>query len=316
MNYKFYELLIKGEFLDLYTKLKDYIFQFKDYLISEKKLSDNTNYAYYEDVLQFYEYLNEKKAGEMLDYFTLDSIDGYLVWIYKKGLSARSIARKLSSLSLFLKFLKIEKIIEDNPSGLINRPKYSKKNPVYLTLDEIEKLINYFDLTKPEGIRDRTIIELIYSCGLRVSELSDLNVGSVRFKDNLLQVFGKGSKERYVPIGERGLGDLKIYLEKARPALLKNKKTDALFLNYRGERLTRKGIWKNLKTAGKMAGIEKEFCVHSLRHSFATHLIQNGADVRAIQLLLGHKSINTTEIYTHLDLSNLKESYKKYHTHS
>ena len=279
-------------------------------------MSDNTNYAYYEDIEQFYNFLKEVDSEDIKDNFTLDKIDGFLVSLYQNNISTRSIARKMSSISLFLKFLKIENIIDENPSSLINRPKLSKKEPIYLTIDEVELFISSFDIKKPEGIRDRALFELIYSCGLRVSELSELNIGSVYFKDRLLKVFGKGSKERLVPIGERAINEIEFYIKNSRPFLLKkNKKTDALFLNFRGERLTRKGIWKNLKQAAKLAGIKKNFSVHSLRHSFATHLVQNGADLRAIQMLLGHKNINTTEIYTHLDISNLKESYNKYHSH-
>ncbi len=297
-------------------EIKLFVIRFKDYLLSEKKLSDNTNYAYYEDVWQFYEYLKDFEYNEIEEYFTLNVIDEYIIYLYNKGITTRSIARKLSSISLFFKFLKLEEIIKENPSYLITRPKISKKMPAYLTVEEVEKFINSFDITKPEGIRDRAIFELIYSCGLRVSELCSLNLSSLYVKERVLQVIGKGSKERYVPIGERALDEINFYLKNSRPFLeKKNKKTEALFLNFRGDRISRKGIWKNLIINAKLAGIEKHFSVHTLRHSFATHLIQNGADIRAVQMLLGHKSITTTEIYTHLDVEYLKESYKKFHSH-
>lgn len=298
------------------NELKLIIERFKDYLVSEKNLSDNTNYAYYEDIVQFYDYLKDLDFNNIEEYFTLDIIDNYIIHLYNKGITTRSIARKLSSISLFFKFLKLEDIIRDNPTYLITRPKISKKMPEYLTLEEVEKFINSFDITKPEGIRDRTIFELIYSCGLRVSELCSLNIDSIYAKERVLRVIGKGSKERYVPIGERALDEINFYLKNGRPLLKKeNKNIEALFLNFRGDRITRKGVWKNLVINAKLCGIEKHFSVHTLRHSFATHLIQNGADIRAVQMLLGHKSITTTEIYTHLDIEHLKEAYKKFHSH-
>ena len=213
-------------------QLQDLVFRFKDYIVSEKQLSNNTNYAYYEDVQQFYQYLTSlnDEIEDIRDYFTIEKIDGWLVALHNNDISSRSIARKLSALSLFLKFLKIEGVIDDNPSTMINRPKIAKKNPLYLTLDEVETFISSFDLTKPEGIRDRAVFEMIYSCGLRVSELSGLDTNSVYFEQGLLRVFGKGSKERIVPIGQRGMDYLQVYLKESRPLLVaKNKKTNALF---------------------------------------------------------------------------------------
>jgi integrase/recombinase XerD len=298
-------------------QIQDYIYQFKDYLISERSLSENTVYSYYNDILQFFDYLKSNSEFKNIsDIQDIGLLDDFIVYLSNIDIKSRSIARKISSLSLFLKFLKIEGVINENPSYLVNRPKTGSKLPVYLTLDEIEKFIDSFDKTKPEGIRDSCLFELIYSCGLRVSEVSNLDFSSVYFKDKIIQVIGKGSKERYVPAGELAMVKLDDYLKKSRPVLYrKNKHTDALFLNFRGERLSRKGIWKNLKTAGKLSGIRKNFSVHSLRHSFATHLIQNGADIRSVQTLLGHKSIITTEIYTHLDMSYIRDVYNKFHSH-
>ena len=297
--------------------LQDLVYRFKDYIASEKQLSANTIAAYYEDVSQFCEYLSSLNDDieELRDYFTIEKIDGWLVELHENDITARSIARKLSALSLFLKFLKIEEVINDNPSSMMNRPKIGKHAPLYLTLDEVERFIGGFDITKPEGLRDRAVFEMIYSCGLRVSELSGLDIGSVYAEEGLVRVFGKGSKERLVPIGQRALSYLQAYLKDSRPLLArKDKRTNALFLNFRGERLSRKGIWRNLKITAGLVGIEKDFTVHTLRHSFATHLIQNGADLLAIQMLLGHASINTTEIYTHLETSHLHDAYKKFHT--
>lgn len=289
-------------------------YRFKDYIISERKLSRNSVYSYYSDIEQFLEYIKENNNEFLLrEIFSLDFLDLFVVWLYNKNIKSRSIVRKLSTISLFLKFLKLEGIIKENNSYLLNRPKIDKKLPVYLSLEDIEKLLESFDKNIPEGVRDKALFELIYSCGLRVSEVSSLNVSSIYFDEDLIKVFGKGGKDRLLPLGDRAKNELKRYLEYARPILDKSKNNDALFLNYRGDRLTRKGIWKNLKIAAVKAGIDfKKITVHSLRHSFATHLLQNGADLRTVQTLLGHSSIITTEIYTHLDLTDLRKSYDKY----
>lgn len=298
--------------------IKDYSYRFKDYLISERKLSDNTVEAYFKDVSQLLEYLNSQKRISIESVFDIENLDGFLIWLYKKGITSRSIVRKLSTLTLFLKFLKIEGVIKENKAYLLIRPKSGRKMPYYLSVGQVEKFIDAFDLSKPEGIRDRALFELIYSCGLRVSEVSNLNLSSVYIKEKVIQVFGKGNKERFVPMGQRALNELINYLKNSR-SLLENKKRNenAFFLNFRGERLTRKGIWKNLKIASIKAGLDiKLFTVHTLRHTFATHLIQSGADIRSVQELLGHKSILTTEIYTHLNIQHAQNVYNKYHKNS
>ncbi len=302
---------------DILTNLKDLVYRFRDYIFSEKQLSENTNYSYYGDILQFYEFLSHYSDVDSIpDFFKLEIIDQYILYLANKELVATSINRKLSSVSLFLKFLKIEGVIEENPSYLVERPKKRERLPIFIPLSDIEKILNSFSTETKEGIRDKTLFELMYSCGLRVSEISGLNLNSLFLRERVIQVFGKGSKERFVPVGEKAVAELNNYLTNSRPFLLKkNKNTNALFLNYRGERLTRKGIWKNLKISLKLLGINKEYSVHSFRHSFATHLIQNGADLRGVQELLGHKNITTTEIYTHLDMGYLREIYDKFHNH-
>lgn len=295
-------------------ELKVLVFRFKDYLISERRLSDNTVSSYYSDTIQLYDYLSSiEKAPTIEAYFSLENLDDYIISLNKKELDRSSIQRKISSLSLFLKYLKLERLIEDNPAFYLERPKTVRKLPNYLSVDEIERFLDQFDRKSAGGMRDRALYELMYSAGLRVSEASGLNIEDIYFTERILRVLGKGSKERYLPLGERALLELQLYLEQGREVLLKKgKASNALFLNYRGDRLGRKGIWKNLKSAAAMAGIKREFKVHTLRHSFATHLVQNGADIRGIQSLLGHSSINTTEIYTHLDMSNLEKSYDRY----
>lgn len=303
---------------DIIDQVKTLTLRFKDYLVFERKLSNNTVYSYFRDISQFVEYLESGIYSEFKDFFSLENLDDFLIWLYQKNVKARSIVRKLSTISIFMKFLKIENILTDNQSYLLDRPKFGKKLPSYLTIEELNKFLSSFDENKPEGIRDKTLFELIYSCGLRVSELSSLNTDSLFLKESVLKVHGKGGKDRFVPIGERAVHELKNYLIKSRPFFVKNnKKCSSLFLNYRGERLTRKGIWKNLKSTAALAGIKNQsFTVHTLRHSFATHLLQNGADLRSVQKMLGHKSIVTTEIYTHLDLDHIKKVYDKFHIHS
>lgn len=298
--------------MDSNILLNDSIIRFKDFIISERHFSDNTVISYETDIKHFVLYLNENiKPAVFSDFFTLDVLDDYIIYLYNSGFESASIQRKLSSISIYLKFLKIEQMISDNPSIYLVRPKKDKTLPGYLTVDEVELFINSFNTETHSGIRDRALYELMYSCGLRVSEVTELKIGDIFFNDNLIKVTGKGDKQRLVPVGSNALFLLKEYLEKARGYFLKKKHSQFLFLNYRGDKLTRKGIWKNLKEAAAKAGIDEKFTVHSLRHSFATHLIQNGADIRAVQSLLGHKNISTTEIYTHLDMKYVKEIYKK-----
>ena len=302
----------------LLPELKDLIAQFKDYLIFERKLSPNSTDSYQLDVKQFYLFLQQQNSFQSLEAcFELETLDQYIIWLYHQNLKARSVLRKLSSLSTFIKFLKNEGLIKHNHSSFIDRPKAGERLPHFLEIAEIERFIKHFALTKPEGIRDRALFELLYSCGLRVSEATSLDLNDLYLQESLVKILGKGNKERLVPVGERAKNELIFYLKNARPLLLKKQPSiQAVFLNYRGQRLTRKGIWKNLKIAANLCGIKKKFTIHTLRHSFATHLLQNGADIRGVQVLLGHKSINTTEIYTHLNLEHIKKTYQKFHSHS
>ena len=210
-----------------------------------------------------------------------------------------------------MKFLKLEKLIEENPSRFLIRPRTGMRLPIYLTVEEVEKFIDSFNSEKPCDIRDKALFELMYSCGLRVSEICALNIEDIFFDERLVKVTGKGDKQRLVPMGMRAIQNINEYLNNGRSMLVKSIKQNALFLNFRGERITRKGIWKNLKTKMQLLGIRRDVTVHTLRHSFATHLVQNGADIRYVQNFLGHKSINTTEIYTHLDMHHIKEIYDK-----
>lgn len=301
--------------------LDDSVICFKDYLCSERNLAANTIEAYNSDILQFVSFikevsgksddLNSQSDTSFSSVITIDVIDEFIIYLSQNTFENTSIQRKISSVSLYLKFLKLEKLIDENPSRFLIRPRTGSRLPLYLTVEEVERFIDSFDEQKACGIRDRALFELMYSCGLRVSEICDLNIDDVFIDEKLVKVTGKGDKQRLVPMGARAIQNINDYLEKGRPQLVKSIKQNAMFLNFRGERITRKGIWKNLKQNMQLLGIRKEVTVHTLRHSFATHLVQNGADIRYVQSFLGHKSINTTEIYAHLDMYHIKEIYDK-----
>lgn len=295
--------------------LDDSVICFKDYLCSERNLAANTVEAYNSDVLQFVSFVKEVSGKQSDTSFssviTIDVIDEFIIYLSQNTFENTSIQRKISSISLYLKFLKLEKLIDENPSGFLIRPRTGSRLPLYLTVEEVERFIDSFDVQKACGIRDRALFELMYSCGLRVSEICDLNIDDVFIDEKLVKVTGKGDKQRLIPMGARAIKGINDYLEKGRPQLVKSIRQNALFLNFRGERITRKGIWKNLKQNMQLLGIRKEVTVHTLRHSFATHLVQNGADIRYVQSFLGHKSINTTEIYAHLDMHHIKEIYDR-----
>ena len=304
----------------VFEKLNDCLILFKDYLFSERNLSENTISAYFSDLGQFTEYFmsitedseyNEKKGLDGI--FEIEHVDSYIIWLSQKMFENTSIHRKISSIAVYFKFLKLEHLIEQNPAIFLIRPKLGVKLPIYLTVDEVERLLDTFSKESIYGVRDFALYELMYSAGLRVSEIVALNIEDIFWDERLVKVCGKGDKERFVPIGDRAIGALDNYINTARVALecRIKKRSNVLFLNYRGQRLTRKGIWKNIKEARIKAGIEKEVKVHTLRHSFATHLVQNGADIRYVQSFLGHKCINTTEIYTHLDMRHVKKSYER-----
>jgi integrase/recombinase XerD len=298
-------------------RLDDSVIQFKDYLCSERNLSANTIEAYSSDILQFVSFIKEvsrdlnHEDASFSSVITIDVIDEFIIFLSQNTFENTSILRKISSISLYLKFLKLEKLIEENPSRFLIRPRTGMRLPIYLTVEEVEKFIDSFDSEKPCDIRDRALFELMYSCGLRVSEICALNIEDIFFDERLVKVTGKGDKQRLVPMGMRAIQNINEYLNNSRSMLVKSIKQNALFLNFRGERITRKGIWKNLRTKMQLLGIRKDVTVHTLRHSFATHLVQNGADIRYVQNFLGHKSINTTEIYTHLDMHHIKEIYDK-----
>ncbi|HKM43288.1 MAG TPA: site-specific tyrosine recombinase XerD [Limnochordia bacterium] len=280
------------------------------YLSIEKGLAHNTVQAYSNDLSQFREFL--AKEGLALREVELRHITAYLKKLEGQSIRARSRARKISALRNFFDYLVDEEVVENNPCAYLATPKLAKTLPHILSEQEVLALLDAPVLDKPSGYRDRAMLEVLYGCGLRVSELMGLNVGDI---DELgfVRCLGKGNKERIIPLGSHALQATSDYLTYARGRLVTNPREHALFVNVRGNRLTRQGFWKILKGWAKAAGIEKEISPHMLRHSFATHLLRHGADLRSVQEMLGHADLTTTQIYTHLDKGHLRDVYGKTH---
>ena len=285
---------------------------FKNYLKLERGLSDNSIKSYDFDLILFKKFLDLNKIKDTPLNCKSETIKNYLY----KNLSdkkSRSQARSISALKSFFNYLVFEGLIKDSPISNIEAPKLERKLPEVLTEDEINQLIKSVDLNHVFGQRNKTIIEVLYGTGIRVSELVNLKLSNIFFKESILKVNGKGDKERFVPLGKIASTEIKTYLNIRDRMKIDSKNTDILFINRYGRKLTRSMIFKIIKDASKSIGLEKKISPHTLRHSFATHLLKNGADLRTIQLILGHESITTTEIYTHLDTFHLEEVLKKYH---
>ena len=285
---------------------------FKNYLKLERGLSDNSIKSYDYDLILFKKFLIANKINDTPLNCKSETIKNYL---YKSFSDKKSIsqARSISAIKSFFNYLIFEGYIKDSPISNIESPKQEKKLPKVLTENEIKKLINSIDLNHDFGQRNKTIIEILYGTGIRVSELINLKLSNIFFKENIIKVIGKGNKERLVPLGEIASNQMKIYINNRNRLKIDSKSSDILFLNRYGRGLTRSMIFKIISDASKRIGLDKKISPHTLRHSFATHLIKNGADLRTIQLILGHESITTTEIYTHLDTLHLEEVLKKYH---
>ncbi len=296
-------------------KWDDEITNYKAFLKIEKNLSDNSIQAYLNDINKLKEFLLQIENSQITPYnVNPQQIQRFLNYLYDLGINERSQARILSGIKAFFKYLVISRAIDQNPAALIETPKFPKKLPQVLTIEEIDQLINAIDLSKPEGQRNRAIIETLYSCGLRVSELINLRISNLYFDDNFIKVIGKGNKERLVPISNRAINEIILYMQNYRKNLnIDPQFTDILFLNRRGKQLTRNMVFLIIKQAAKDAGINKNISPHTLRHSFATHLVEGGADLRSVQQMLGHQSIITTEIYTHLSKEYLKQTIIQYH---
>lgn len=289
-------------------EIKRAIEEFLQYSLIEKGLSKTTIENYKEDFNIFLKYFDYIKTTDDL---TKDDIDNFA---YKQGLDefkASSIARRLSTIKNFYVFLERENIADSLMNDVI-MPKKEHHIPIYLTSDEVEALLKAPDLGEDNGIRDKAMLEMMYGCGLRVSELVNLELKNVNFQEKIVRIFGKGAKERIVPINDLALESLNIYLSRVRPKYLSNKSNSYIFINSKGENVTRQYFFMKIREYAKKSGIEKEISPHSLRHSFATHMLENGANIRTVQRMLGHTNAETTQIYTHLSNKTIKKTYDAY----
>jgi len=291
-----------------------YINGFKSYLQLEKSLSNNSVDAYVHDIERFVQFLDFSKYNIPPESILYSHFQEFIKWVNALGMCPTSQARMISGIKAFYKYLLLENIIKNDPTELFESPKIGRKLPDTLNIDEINKLIFAIDLSKPDGERNKAIIETLYGCGLRVSELVNLRITCLYFNESFVRVVGKGDKERLVPIGNTAKKQILIYLKTVRNHMeIKKGNEDILFLNRRGSRLTRVMVFTIIKNLSAKIGLKKSISPHTFRHSFATHLIEGGADLRAVQDMLGHESITTTEIYTHLNREFLREVVIKYH---
>lgn len=298
------------------TMWQSFISGFKSYLLLERNMSAHTTAAYLHDVALLESYMAKVKPDCKLTALSAADLEGFLAYINEEmDFASGSQARVLSGIRAFFRFLMLEDVLVDDPSGLIDTPKISRMLPVFLTVEEIDRLLSVVDHSKPEGVRNRALLETMYSCGLRVSELTGLLLSNLYLDTGFIRVIGKGNRERLVPVGSEAIKHIRLYREHVRNHMrvIKPGQEDVLFLNRRGSGLSRVMVFLILKDLAEKAGIAKNIHPHVLRHSFATHLVEAGADLRAVQEMLGHKSITTTEIYTHLDRSYLRTTLEKYH---
>lgn len=293
---------------------KFYLKNFEAYLKIEKSLSPNSVEAYLHDIQLLLKYLSIENKSVNPDDLTLQDLECFIAYLHDLGLVDRSQARIISGLKAFYKYLVIDDYIKEDPTTLLEGPKLSKKLPDTLSFEEIEQLIGALDVSKEENVRNKAMLETLYSSGLRVSELIGLQISHIYFNVGFLRVIGKGNKERLVPIGSEALKQIEIYIEHVRKKLPQYPKySDVLFLNKRGMPISRVMVFIVIKNLAEKINLNKNISPHTFRHSFATHLIEGGADLRAVQQMLGHSSITTTEIYTHLDQQYLKESLSLHH---
>ncbi len=278
----------------------------------EKGLSSQTLDAYSFDLNEFSSFVSKLGCKHPEQVGTRHVLK-WLAQLRAKGISPRSCARKLSSLRGFFRYMLIENRISASPTAVVGNPKVGRKLPTVLTAEEVTRLLQQPDIAKPTGLRDKAILEILYSCGLRVSEAAGLQMSQINLRSGFIKIKGKGNKERIVPLGEEAKFWLEKYLEKARPKLLNKANSYYCFVGRRGKPISRQRLWQIIKAYSIRAGLSNKVYPHCLRHCFATHLLEGGADLRAVQLLLGHSDITTTQIYTHLELGYLRNIHKKYH---
>jgi len=290
----------------------DAINSFLAYILSERGLSINTVDSYRRDLLKFYNFLGDVE----IDDISASDVDEFAEFLKDEGLSQNSRSRAFSCLRSFFKYLQLEENLKKDLTEEISVPKKKKNLPEFLSEEEVSRLLDAPSVSTIKGIRDKALLELLYATGMRVSEIVNLRLNNLDIEEKIVRIKGKGSKERLVPVGDIAMKFLMQYLLEARPRIASSKAENYIFLNMRGKKLTRVGIWKILKQYALQAGIEKNIYPHILRHTFATHLLKNGCDLRSLQLLLGHASLLTTQVYTHLDIKYLKEIHRKFHPRS
>ncbi len=291
----------------------DFLKEYLSLLKIEKNLSDNSINSYKADIIKLFNYFEREKVSD-LDEVTYQIITKYFEEQRTEGINSSSVSRYSSSIKGFFSFLKQNNYIRKNPVVNLKSTKTARDLPSVLSFQEVDKILDQPNLKSKLGLRDKAILELLYSSGLRVSELLNLKLSDLFFDDEVIRVFGKGSKQRIVPIGSSAIGWVTQYLQKLRPLLQKRMKSEnIIFLNSRGSKLSRMGIWKLVKKYCESAEIKKEVHPHTFRHSFATHLLEGGADLRAVQEMLGHSDISTTQIYTHIDREYVKQIHKDFH---
>ncbi len=287
---------------------------FEAFLRLEKSLSQNSVSAYINDINKLVSFLEENNPDSTPETVKLAHLRKFVAWMNEKGVSPRTQARTISGIKSFYKFLLMEEIVENDPTTLLESPKIGRKLPDVLTDEEINQMIDSIDLSKPEGLRNKAILETLYSCGLRVSELVNLRLSNLHFEQQFIKISGKGEKERLVPISRRAMDEIRKYIAGYRKKLkIEKSGENILFLNRRGQKLSRVMIFTIIKELAAKMDLRKSISPHTFRHSFASSLVQGGADLRAVQEMLGHESILTTEIYTHLDKEYLKETVNKFH---
>jgi integrase/recombinase XerD len=292
--------------------MKEFVDTFLNYLSVERGLSHNTIISYQDDLKNYLGFLRTCNI-ETLSKATRNDIINFMLYQKDKGLSANSIARRLAAIKVFYRFLVRERLLKNDVTSLIESPKLWKKIPQTLSLNEVDSLLSQPNIRDTQGIRDRAILETLYATGMRVSEAVNLKVDSLNMDIGFLRCIGKGSKERVIPLGRKAIISLKRYLDIARPKLLKRKESEFLLLNRSGKKISRQSLWKIIKKYARQARIKKPIRPHILRHSFATHLLERGADLRSVQEMLGHANISTTQIYTHINKERLKTIHRLFH---
>ena len=290
---------------------RDWLGEFKVYLQVEKGLSANSVSAYGTDLRKLKEFAGRQATD--LPGIDQQTLEGFIQDLHMQGISARSVARAIAAVRAFFRFLMTHRVVTGDPTEHISAPRALSRLPRFLNRNDVERLLAAPDASSPGGIRDRAMLEVLYASGLRVSELVGLTIAQVNLELGLVTCMGKGSKERVVPLGDTAVASVREYLSRGRPQLLRAHKTSHLFLARTGARMTRQSFWKAIRRHALRAGITARITPHVVRHSFATHLLENGADLRSVQVMLGHSDISTTQIYTHVTRERLKQIYSRYH---